>query len=405
MLSNTKTGSLTGCIHALLKALLAVLLLPVSLPAQNLAPAAAAKSFIGSGLQAEYYNGTNFLQKAHSRIDKEINFYHLYQSPAPGVNQDFYSIRWTGYLYPPTTGRYKLSIRVDDGVRVWLDDQVILDQWKLQDITTYTGELALTAERFYKIKIEYYNGPLHGVLQLLWQTPPANSSGMGHLVERTALAPIPSQYLFARLPRLREAGAADAPEKQTIYAAAPTPANPIKQEQHQREPAGIVEIIGTAKPNAPIRQNAVAIPVEAPSQAAVQKPATKEAVVMNTTQADVYENLARGSEIRFNNVQFEQGKYSLLKDSYAELDKLVRTMLKKPALSIRIEGHTDDVGNPSLNQSLSFFRAKVVATYLIEQGVPASRIEVKGYGSSQPLSDNSTEAGRSLNRRVQFVVK
>jgi outer membrane protein OmpA-like peptidoglycan-associated protein len=120
---------------------------------------------------------------------------------------------------------------------------------------------------------------------------------------------------------------------------------------------------------------------------------------------ELYENLKPGTVIRFKHVLFEQGKYILLEGSYAELDKLARTMLQYPDLKIRIEGHTDNVGDPGLNESLSFFRAKVVETHLLENGIDRSRIEIKGYGSSRPLADNATEEGRAKNRRVKFVVR
>lgn len=122
-------------------------------------------------------------------------------------------------------------------------------------------------------------------------------------------------------------------------------------------------------------------------------------------EEDTFDNLKAGEEVPLNNLLFEQGKYILVEGSSSDLDKLVRTFNMYPHLKIRIEGHTDNVGNPKLNQSLSFFRAKVVATYLLEHDIDPSRIDVKGFGSSRPVADNSTEKGRAKNRRVQFVVK
>ena len=128
-------------------------------------------------------------------------------------------------------------------------------------------------------------------------------------------------------------------------------------------------------------------------------------MALQPSEEDIYENLKPGEEVLLNNVLFEQGKHVLLDGSYSELDKLVRTLKKQPALKIRIEGFTDNVGNPRLNQSLSFYRAKVVAKYLLDHEIEPSRLEVRGYGSSRPIADNSTEEGRAKNRRVQFVVR
>lgn len=69
-------------------------------------------------------------------------------------------------------------------------------------------------------------------------------------------------------------------------------------------------------------------------------------------------------------------------------------MERQQALKIRIEGHTDNVGNPRINQPLSLYRAKAVATYLIEKGIDPARIEAIGHGDSRPVADNSTEEGR-----------
>ena len=71
-------------------------------------------------------------------------------------------------------------------------------------------------------------------------------------------------------------------------------------------------------------------------------------------------------------------------------------------LTIEIYGHTDSAGLAKRNKELSGERAKAVADYLISLGLDASRIKSFGFGSSKPVSDNETEAGRQLNRRVEF---
>ena len=73
-------------------------------------------------------------------------------------------------------------------------------------------------------------------------------------------------------------------------------------------------------------------------------------------------------------------------------------------MRIEISGHTDKTGSEPLNLKLSENRAKAVMDYLIKKGIESSRIEYKGFGSLQSIADNSTAAGRTKNRRVEFKI-
>ncbi|MES2732965.1 MAG: PA14 domain-containing protein, partial [Bacteroidota bacterium] len=126
----------------------------------------------GSGLQADYYNGMHFEKKVFSRIEKQINFSFLGEAPAPGVHTEDFSVRWTGKLFAPESGVYKFRVRADDGVRIWLGNQLILDEWHLQQETFYERKVQLKANHFYDLKVEYYNHELHAVMQLYWIEPP-----------------------------------------------------------------------------------------------------------------------------------------------------------------------------------------------------------------------------------------
>ena len=79
-------------------------------------------------------------------------------------------------------------------------------------------------------------------------------------------------------------------------------------------------------------------------------------------------------------------------------------MKDNPSVTIRINGYTDNVGNGADNLKLSEDRAKAVVNYLISQGINAKRLTSQGFGESQPVADNSTEEGRALNRRTEFIV-
>ena len=71
-----------------------------------------------------------------------------------------------------------------------------------------------------------------------------------------------------------------------------------------------------------------------------------------------------------------------------------------PDLKVQVEGYTDNVGSQSYNQKLSEQRANTVDSFLVSQGIPAQNVSAVGYGLSNPVADNSTDAGRKENRRV-----
>lgn len=114
--------------------------------------------------------------------------------------------------------------------------------------------------------------------------------------------------------------------------------------------------------------------------------------------------VVQGSRMILRNVFFETAKYDLKSQSFTELDKLVTFLKQNPGIRARIEGHTDNVGTEAYNLQLSENRARSVYEYLVSKGISANRLEYKGYGFSQPIADNETEEGRSLNRRTECSI-
>jgi len=104
----------------------------------------------------------------------------------------------------------------------------------------------------------------------------------------------------------------------------------------------------------------------------------------------------------FKNVLFDFDKAKLLDISINELNRLYDDLKGNLTLYIEIYGHTDNIGLDSRNKELSEQRAKAVTDYLISQGLDESRIQSYGFGCSKPISNNETEEGRKLNRRVEF---
>ena len=104
------------------------------------------------------------------------------------------------------------------------------------------------------------------------------------------------------------------------------------------------------------------------------------------------------------NVFFDTDKFDLQPKSKVELDKLVNFLTKNATVKIELGGHTDNVGTSKANLLLSNNRAKSVYDYLIEKGIEAIRLSTQGYGDTKPIADNSTEVGKSENRRTEFIV-
>ncbi len=86
------------------------------------------------------------------------------------------------------------------------------------------------------------------------------------------------------------------------------------------------------------------------------------------------------------------------------LDQVAGTLQEYRSTAIDIYGHTDSTGSDSYNQGLSERRAQSVANYLVTRGIDRVRIGTRGYGESQPIADNATEAGRAANRRVEIRI-
>ncbi len=133
--------------------------------------------------------------------------------------------------------------------------------------------------------------------------------------------------------------------------------------------------------------------------------------VLDTSDVKTYEvdffltPLLTDQKIEIDNIYFERGKPIILESSYPELDKLSELLTQNPSLQIRIEGHTDSVGNYYELLDLSRNRADAIKKYLVlKKAIGSNRITTIGYGGTKPISNNNSEENRAKNRRVEIYV-
>ena len=103
-------------------------------------------------------------------------------------------------------------------------------------------------------------------------------------------------------------------------------------------------------------------------------------------------------------ITFPINSYEIQPQFYSTLDQVAQTLAAYPSTLIDVYGHTDPSGGDAINIPLSKNRAESVANYLTQRGVNRTRIATQGFGSSQPIASNATEAGRQQNRRVELRV-
>ncbi len=139
----------------------------------------------------------------------------------------------------------------------------------------------------------------------------------------------------------------------------------------------------------------------------MDKVKAKAAAVENAQVSEVTDqNGLTAVKVAFDGgILFDTGKYVLKNNTKTALTKFANMLKSEPDLYIDIQGHTDNTGSDRVNDPLSENRAQAVAKYLVSCGVPSSQFQnVSGFGSHQPIADNSTAAGRAQNRRVEVYM-
>lgn len=328
------------------------------------------------GLKAEFYDGTNFERFVSEKYVDKIQLAWYSEPPVPGINPHECSIRWTGKLKPALSGNYSFSARVDDGIRVFIDGQLIINQWQLNDEGKFEGSLDLIADKEYDLVVEYFNALYEGEIQLLWKKNKKELSWYERMFgDGIVYEVIDAEYFFR--PEIPKKAEVNAPQpKSTKKENTATSQKPrIKSPPKKKATRTKQKRVASPKPKEVKRPD----PVEV-------KPEVIEQYIPK-------------------NVQFKKGKTTILADSYAELDEFAEFMLKHTSLNMKIEGHTDVVGDPEMNLQLSKDRAKTVSEYLIKKGIESKRIRSEGFGGTQPLVKPKPGEYHPANRRVVFIIE
>ena len=101
-----------------------------------------------------------------------VNFGWANNSPGPGISPDQFSVRWIGMVEAPSTGNYRFQTASNDGVRLWVNGVLVIDNWiGHATVNNNTGAIALTKNQRYVIKMEYYDNAGTAVARLRWQKP------------------------------------------------------------------------------------------------------------------------------------------------------------------------------------------------------------------------------------------
>jgi beta-glucosidase len=128
------------------------------------------------GLYAEYFDNMELKGTPKTRTDKMVNYEAVSQPPDPVISDAPMSIRWTGYITPALSGTYKIKITSSDGNRFWLDNKLVVDQWRDRPEKSDLVECKMEAGKKYAVKLEYFVNRDDEICQLFWETPTVENS-------------------------------------------------------------------------------------------------------------------------------------------------------------------------------------------------------------------------------------
>jgi hypothetical protein len=145
-----------------------------------------------SGLKGNYYNNSNFTAQVFERVDSTIDFAWGRGSPDSRIDPDTFSIRWTGFVTPSTSETYTFYTVSDDGVRLYVDEKLLINNWTVHSPTENSATISLQAGKSYAIKLEYFENRGGAVAKLIWSSP---SQGK-QIIPAARLSQVPAGEVF-----------------------------------------------------------------------------------------------------------------------------------------------------------------------------------------------------------------
>jgi outer membrane protein OmpA-like peptidoglycan-associated protein len=176
------------------------------------------------------------------------------------------------------------------------------------------------------------------------------------------------------------------------------------QAQAQQDQAAALAAQQQAQAQAAAAQQAAALADQQRQEAIRQKEAMRARLLAQLNQVLQTRDTAKGLIVSMPDVLFDFNKYTLKPEARERLARISGIVLAYPDLKLQIEGYTDAIGSDEYNQTLSDKRAEAVRDYLVSSGVSMNNVAAQGMGKADPIADNSTAAGRKLNRRVEMIV-
>ena len=144
------------------------------------APALLAAGAAGDGLRAIYYNREGFVSPKVDRVDPAVDFAWGKGAPAPGMGADGFSVRWSGFVEVPTDGSWRFYTRGNDGMRLWIDGEKVVDSWKVRDANTAveasSAALNLESDVRHQVRVDFFERRGGATARLLWGGPGVTKS-------------------------------------------------------------------------------------------------------------------------------------------------------------------------------------------------------------------------------------
>lgn len=125
----------------------------------------------GTGIMGSYYSNQDFTNLVFIQRDPEIDFDWGPGSPRNTIDKDTFSVRWVGQLYIPRAGRYTFYTRSDDGVRLWVSDSPLIENWVPHSVTENRAEIDLPGNVKVPIQLDYYEQTYSSTIRLSWSGP------------------------------------------------------------------------------------------------------------------------------------------------------------------------------------------------------------------------------------------